>query len=405
MRVGRLFVVGIVASCLLVPLAAHAQDKRPMSFVDVMDMPLLQDPQLSPDGRRIVFVMLRADWSANRPIGHIYRINSDGTDQVQLTFGATGESSPRWSPDGASIAFLARRDSDTGTQIYLLGTQGGEARRVTAHPGSAGNISWAPDGATIFFTATDPKTAEEREKDRLQDDMYAFEETNFKQRHLWSTDLRGQTTRITEGGFSVGAYELSADGTRVVMARAPSPLLEHNPQSEVWLMHVDGNGARRLTTNEIPERDPSLAPDNTMVAFLAGANDKFEGYYNDKIFIMPASGGDARLLLPDATYEVLDLEWAGDGKGLYFLANMGVHTELLHVDLELRRIRQLTNGEHTSARGRTCGRSSSMSSPAIRLRVPAKCTRCRRMGALSRGASPACSTTSSASSPWRNSSV
>ena len=347
MRVGRVFAVGIVAWCLVVPLAAHAQDKRPMSFIDVMDMPLLQDPQLSPDGKRIVFIMLRADWSANRPIGHIYRINSDGTDQVQLTFGATGESNPRWSPDGASIAFLARRDSDTGTQIYLLDTQGGEARRVTAHPASAGNITWAPDGATIFFTATDPKTAEEREKDRLQDDMYAFEETNFKQRHLWSTDLRGQTTRITEGGFSVGAYELSADGTRVVMARAPSPLLEHNPQSEVWLMNVDGNEPRRLTTNEIPERDLSLSPDKTMVAFLAGANDKFEGYYNDKIFVMPASGGLARLLLPDVPYEVLDIEWAGDGKGLYFLANMGVHTELLHVDLESRRIRQLTNGEHT----------------------------------------------------------
>ena len=106
MRVRRLLVAGIAAWCLVAPLSAHAQDKRPMSFVDVMDMPLLQDPQLSSDGRRIVFVMLRADWSANRPIGHIYRINSDGTDQVQLTFGTTGESSPRWSPDGTSIAFL-----------------------------------------------------------------------------------------------------------------------------------------------------------------------------------------------------------------------------------------------------------------------------------------------------------
>ena len=77
-----------------------AQDKRPMTFVDILELPTIQDPQLSPDGKQILFVMDKADWKGNRRIGHIYRINADGTDQVQLTFGERGESSPRWSPDG-----------------------------------------------------------------------------------------------------------------------------------------------------------------------------------------------------------------------------------------------------------------------------------------------------------------
>ncbi|HUE87517.1 MAG TPA: S9 family peptidase [Vicinamibacterales bacterium] len=320
-----------------------------MSFVDVMEMPLLQDPQLSPDGKRMVFAMFRADWRANRPIGHIYRINSDGTDQMQLTFGERGEASPRWSPDGRSIAFLARRDNDANNQIYLLDLEGGEARRLTTHATAPGSIMWAPDGTSIYFVAADAKTPEEREKDRLQDDMYAFEETNFKQRHLWAVDLDGTTRRVTDGEFSVAGYALSADGTRVVMSRAPSPLLEHSPQSEVWIMNVNGTGALRLTHNLVPESNPALSPDNSTVAFRAGANERFENYYNDKIFLVPAAGGDARVLLPDAGHEVLDLQWAADGKSLYFLANMGVHTELLHVEVESSRVRQLTSGEHTIA--------------------------------------------------------
>jgi dipeptidyl aminopeptidase/acylaminoacyl peptidase len=343
------------ASCVCIALffavgmVANAQGRRPMTWVDVIDMPLIQDPQLSPDGQHVAFVMFRSDWRANRPIGHIYRINVDGSSQVQLTFGDRGEASPRWSPDGSGIAFLARRDGDSGNQIYLLDSSGGEARRITTHATAPGTIQWAPDGRAIYFIASDARTADEREKERLQDDVYAFEETNFKQRHIWVTDLQGQTRKLTEGDYSVGAYEVSSDGTRVVMSRAPSPLLEHNRHSEVWVMNSDGSNAVQLTRNAIPENDASLSPDNTTVVFRAAANAKFESYYNDKIFVVPASGGDARVLLPDATHEVLDVQWDGNSKDLYFLANMGVRSELLKVNVATGRVTELTGDEHSIA--------------------------------------------------------
>ena len=330
------------------PAAAQSQAKRAMTFVDVIEMPMLSDPQLSPDGKHVLFVMNRADWKANRPIGHIYRINSDGTGQVQLTFGERGESSPRWSPDGATIAFLARRDPDSNNQIYLLDVGGGEARRLTTHPTAAGSIAWAPDGRSLYFTASDAATADEREKTRVQDDVYAFEE-NYKQRHLWVANLDGTAKKLTDGNYSVTAYEVSNDGKKVVMARAPSPLLDHSALGELWLMDTSGSHAVQLTNNEVPETGASLSPDNSTVLFLSGANEKFETYYNDKIFLMPASGGAARVLLPDAAYEVLDAQWAPDGKSLYFRANTGVQVELMQVDVDTRRVRQLTFDDHTIA--------------------------------------------------------
>ena len=104
---------------------AAAQERRPLGVVDMIQLPSIQDPQLSPDGTRILFVMDAPDWKANRRVGHLYRINADGTGQVQLTYGERGESSPRWSPDGRRIAFLSRRGDDTHTQLYVLDAEGG----------------------------------------------------------------------------------------------------------------------------------------------------------------------------------------------------------------------------------------------------------------------------------------
>ena len=330
----------------IAPNDGFAQGKRPLSFVDTLELPTLSDPQVSPDGKQILFVMDRPDWKNNRRVGHIYRINADGTNQLQLTFGERGESNPRWSPDGKAIAFTARRDPDTNNQIYLLDVGGGEARRVTNHGAAPSDLTWAPDGQSIWFAANDAKTADEKEKDRVQDDVYTFEETNFKQRHLWTTDLTGKTKKITDGDFSVTSYELSNDGKKIAMVRAPSPLLEHSRFGEVWVSDGDGSNAKQLTKNEVGEGNPSLSPDNSTVVFTASVNANFDVYYNDKIFVMPAAGGAPRMLLPTATFEAENAVWSSDGKSLFVSANMGVHNELLRVDVASGQVTPLTKGDH-----------------------------------------------------------
>src|SRR4029450_3200921 len=143
-----------------------------MTFVAALEVPAVQDPQMSPDGRQILFVLDQADWKNNRRVGHIHRINADGTGSIQLTFGERGESSPRWAPDGRTIAFTSRRDPDANAQIYLLATGGGEARRLTNHPTAPGNLTWSSDGKTIAFIAADAKSPEKKDREALRDDVY-----------------------------------------------------------------------------------------------------------------------------------------------------------------------------------------------------------------------------------------
>src|SRR5580704_17510959 len=88
-------------------LTVRGQAPRPMTLVDVMNVALVSDPQLSPDGSESIFVQAQANWKANRRISHRWKVNADGTGMVQMTSGAEGETTPRWSPDGKTVAFVA----------------------------------------------------------------------------------------------------------------------------------------------------------------------------------------------------------------------------------------------------------------------------------------------------------
>ena len=139
---------------------------------------------------------------------------------------------------------------------------------------------------------------------------------------------------------------LSRDGRRIALHRTPTPLLGSSADGDVWVMDATGSGAAQLTRNGIPESGATFSPDNAQVLFVAGGNARFETYYNDNMFVVPAAGGQARLLVPDLPYEVGDAEWSSDGRSVFFTANLGVHSELFQLDIATAKLTQLTDGRH-----------------------------------------------------------
>ncbi len=334
---------------LLAAALAWGQDKRPMTIVELIDVPSLGSPRLAPDGTQILFTRTDTDWKKNGRTTHIHRIDADGSGAVQLTNGEDGESSPRWSPDGTRVAFLAKRGEDEHTQIYVMRNRGGEASPLTAHDSSVGSFQFSPDGKHIFFVAPDPKSAEEKKKDKLQDDVFAFDE-DYKQRHLFRVAADGdgpqKGERLTEGDYSVIGFRLSDDGMRIAHHRSVSPLVDNRDEGEVWLMDADGGNAMQLTDNTVAERGAQLSPDGTQVMFLSDSSADFETYFNDNIFVLPAAGGAHRVLYEDMPHEVNGARWAPDGS-IYFTANTGVRTELFHGRLDDDAPTALTAGDHS----------------------------------------------------------
>jgi dipeptidyl aminopeptidase/acylaminoacyl peptidase len=266
---------------------------------------------------------------------------------VQVTHGAEGESSPAWAPDGKTIAFIARRGGETAIpQIYLLPANGGEARQLTTHPTAVSAISWTPDGKALLFRAADARTPAETAKDRTRDDVYAYDE-NYKHMHLWKAMVESRTaTRVTHGEFSVVAYQLSEDGSKIVDQRVPSPLLADVSLGDIWVAKADGSDAARMTNNRIVEAAAALSPDNSEVLFISGANEKLEPYYNGRLFVTSESGKIRAVVSEKESLAVDYAVWSKDGKSIYFLVNMGSHEQLFVVPAGGGTPKQLTKGNH-----------------------------------------------------------
>ncbi len=118
MRTRIMTAAAVLAAAVALPAAAQPA-RRPMTLVDLLNVPQLSDPQISPDGTRILYVLAEADWKANKRIPHVWRVNADGSGSVQLTVGEEGETAPSWSPDGRTIAFLTTRGNDEHCTLVL----------------------------------------------------------------------------------------------------------------------------------------------------------------------------------------------------------------------------------------------------------------------------------------------
>ena len=343
------FGISFLFSGFLFGQTSKPQTSKPMTIVDLIDVPQLQEVQLSRDGSQVLFELAKADWDKNERVSHVFRVDIDGGNQIQLTNGASGEKSPRWSPDGSSIVFVAKRGKDEHEQLYLLDNRGGEARPLTKHTSAVKSPAFSPSGAHVYFLASEAKSEEEKKKDELKDDVFAYDE-DYKQVHLFRVPVEGtapaEAGRVTSGDFSILSYRLSRDGLRVAHHRAPTPLFGSAGQSEVWVMKADGSDARQLTNNTVSESAAELSPDGKWVSFVSDSNEKFEPYYNDNLFLAPAEGGTHRMLLASMPHEVEDASWSQDGSSLFFTANTGVRSELFRVEVTSEGLTQLTKGDH-----------------------------------------------------------
>ena len=339
-------VIGLIVIGLLSSNGVVAQGKPGMTAIDMLNVPGLSDPQLSPDGNTLAYVFGESDWEENKRVNHIWMKRLPDSEAFQMTFGEEGESSPRWSPDSRTLAFLTEREDDERNQIYVISANGGEARALTELDTAPNSLTWSRDGTSLYFLANIPKTEDEKKKDKLQDDVFAFD-NNWKHRHLWKVSVDdGVVTQVTEGDFSVNSYDLSRDGEQLVIQRAASPLLDDSFGSELYVVNIEQNSWRQLTENNQRESNGEISPDGSMVLYISDTNTRGENYYDRNLFVVPVTGGEPQLLLEDMPYGVMDATWSLGGESILFSANTGVRSNVFKVGYPSQELTQVSNGDH-----------------------------------------------------------
>src|SRR5436190_484328 len=357
----RLPLCGAVFVAIVTLGVGLAAQTRGITAEDYLSFEFLSDPHFSPDGSTIAYVVTTIDQKQNRRHSDIWTVAADGSGQAaRLTASLQSSNSPRWNPDGRTIAFLSARPAadDAGAQaaraqIWLLSLSGGEARKLTSLPRGVTAFAWSPDGSRLVAISrlgpsdTAKSTSDVRHYKHLN---YKFNDTGWfddTRTHLWVVDAAsGKATQITSGDdWNDSDPQWSPDGKKIAfVSDRTGKAFDESRNTDVWVIDAAGGPLTKISDHAEADNSPRWSPDGQTIAFTSATEERG----HPKIWLAPASGGsrsrqavDGLDLIPAA------LRWAEGGKAMYFESGVKGTTELYRVDLAARRASPVTSGERT----------------------------------------------------------
>jgi dipeptidyl aminopeptidase/acylaminoacyl peptidase len=364
---------GLLAGVLVLAFgpAAHAE-KRAFAIGDLYRVKGVGDPTVSPDGRTVVYAVKVSDIHTGKQTVHLWRVDAAGGEPRRLTTAEASDTSPQFSPDGRTIAFVSTRSGEA--QLWLMPVAGGEPEKKTDVSGGVSTPAWSPDGRRIAFTAevwpdcgADPACNRERDERRQRGPLKAHlaDSLFFRHWNAWRDDKRthilvldltsGDLRDLTPGPFESPVFDLrgprgfafSPDGKELAFASKRVAHPESSTNSDVWTVPVEGSpealAAPRNLTQSNPAWDgtPRYSPDGR---YLAWRTQKTPGYESDRfrIALLDRTSGQTRVLTERFDNWVDDLEWTSDSKRILFTADVKGRTPLDELDVASGRIRPVS---------------------------------------------------------------
>lgn len=325
-----------------VAVEPSAAAKRPLSIDDMAKIREVGNPQLSPDGKWIAYTVGTVDVEKDKRDTDLWMISWDGGERLRLTSTPeSGESQPRWSPDGRYLAFVATRGDEEekkkGGQVWLLDRRGGEAQKLTEIKGGIADYAWSPDGKRLvlvvndFDPSSDPEKKEgwkRKTKPPIVIDRYHFKQDREGylgpyRTHLQLFDVDGRKAEaLTSGNYDESQPAWSPDGKSIAFVSDRDADPDRTDNSDVFVIDAKaGSEARKLTTFPGPDGGrPAWSPDGKFIAYLRGDEPKYTAYNRNKLTIVPAGGGEPKLLTASLDRAAAGpVAWSADGSSLTFV--------------------------------------------------------------------------------------
>ena len=344
------FLLTLVCAAPAALSAAPAASDR-LTEMDVFDLELATDPQMSPDGRKVIYVRAYSDVFTDRRYSNLWIIDTDGGQNRPLTTGHRGDGSPRWSPDGTRVAYVS--DQDGVPQIYVRWLDGGQTARLTNLGFPPSGPVWSPDGRTIAFTTFVPQEAPKiatlpspPEGAKWADPATIIDKLVYRYNgegylkpgytHLFVIPADGGTPRQISSGdfqhgenaFTPGEPVWTPDGRYLILSANRRPDYELEPlDTEVYEFAVADGTVRQLTHRKGPDDSPALSPDGKQIAYV-GFDDRYQGYQVTRLYLMNRDGSGSRLLSSRLDRDVMQPLWARDGSGIFFMYDDQGNTRL-----------------------------------------------------------------------------
>lgn len=361
----------VLSAVFLLAIIAGAAEKHPLVFDDFIKIKRVSDVHLSPRGDALAFVVTEMDKAANKGNSDIWVAAKDGSNLRRLTSSPQADFSPRWSPDGRTIAFISTRGGSP--QVWTIRADGGEAQQVTAFAPGVTGLIWSRDGRKIAFAssvfpdcpdeACNKKRIDEMQSSKVQARLYT--QLLFRQWDEWRDGRRshvfvqalggGKPVDVTSGDFDTPPVDLgglqdyvfSPDGSEMCFVRNADPEFRQGlgTNNDLFLVPATGGEAVRLTTNPANDNSPLYSPDGKLIAYKAMARPGFEAD-KSSLMVYDRAAKTLRNLTPALDLSVAEFTWTADGSALVFSAEEKGRTAVFRAALATGQVERLLGG-HT----------------------------------------------------------
>ena len=326
--------------------------------MDVFTVQFASAPQISPDGKRVVYVRGFADVMSDKRFSNLWIVNADGPGHRALTSGNFGDADPRWSPDGTRIAFVSDREGG-GPQLYVRWVDSGETAKLTSLPYPPASLAWSPDGTRLAFSSfvpgkkpkvdgmpAAPEGAKWAEAPTMTDRLiYRFNgrgylKAGFSQLFVIGAE-GGAARQLTHGEWPTGESAFgnarpvwTPDGKFLLIAGSFRADFEYDPlNSEIYEIALADGKFRALTSRQGPDAEPDISPDGKLIAYT-GFDDRHQGHQTTRLSVMDRDGGNPRVVTTALDRTVQSPRWASDGRSIYFQYDDQGDTRLATVSLD-----------------------------------------------------------------------